>query len=143
MAARLKLWHLIALLALTVLALDRLLPPASLRAWQVSAERRTGLPGFNALFYQHPASRPGDWLVVSTYFDICLHRQLYFKPSGTIACMHIGTPAEARAALLDDPRTRFAMLRPEEVGRWFPAGEFDAAYRPAFASDGFTMYERR
>ena len=136
-----RLWHLVLAVVLVVLVLDRFISHKRLSGWVVQSERRNGLAAFNARFYEHRASKPGDFLVVSTYFDICLHRQLWGL--NTIHCAHIGDAARAQKLLLYTERTRFAILRPGEVAAWFPDGRFDAAYRPAFTSDGFTVYERQ
>jgi hypothetical protein len=137
---QLRRGHVAVAAALLVLLLGLVLTPDVLRQWQLRSEQRIGRAQFNALFYEHPASRPDAGRVVSTYFDLCLHRQLWF---GTILCLHLNDQASARAALLDDPRTTYAILAPPQVAQWFPDGSFAEQYREVFTREGFTLYQRR
>jgi hypothetical protein len=132
--------HLVVAVALLILLLGVLLSPDVLRQWHIRSEQRIGRPGFNALFYDHPASRPDAGRIVSAYFDLCLHRQLW---SGNLVCMHLNDEASARAALLDDARTAYAILAPARVAQWFPDGSFEARYVEVFTREGFALYQRR
>jgi hypothetical protein len=132
--------HLVAAVALLILLLGLVLTPDVLRQWQIRSEQRIGRAEFNALFYAHPASHRDAGQIVSTYFDLCLHRQLWF---GTLVCMHLDSEASARAALLDDARTTYAILAPSRVAQWFPDGSFEERYREVFTREGFTLYQRR